>query len=139
MRMMLNELSYFSLLVSFRACLQLTSLASPALSLISEMMTGGQRRQMLTGHHMPLPSPAHIHTPEESTNVLFTGIRSPVIGNLFDRQLGNDGISLLPQRLNTCAFDSSLSATHPHPSSLCPGLQPPCLGKPRCRAGFKRG
>lgn len=55
--------------------------------------------------------------------MLFTEIRSPVIGNLFDRQPGNDGISLLPQRLNTCAFDSSLSATHP--LSLYPLPWPP--------------
>lgn len=68
---------------------------------------------------------ANTHTHQKkSINVLFTGIRRPVIANLFDRQPDNDGISLLPQRLNTCVFDSP-RLYHTSPSLLFPLPWPP--------------
>lgn len=68
---------------------------------------------------------ANTHTHQKkSINVLFTGIQRPVIANLFDRQPDNDGISLLPQRLNTCVFDSPCRR-HTSPSLLFPLPWPP--------------
>lgn len=73
----------------------------------------------------PIPLGKHTHTHQKkSINVLFTGIRRPVIANLFDRQPDNDGISLLPQRLNTCVFDSP-RLHHTSPSLLFPLPWPP--------------
>ncbi len=92
------------------------------------MVTGGQRQQMLRGHDVSVPHPSrqtHTHTHQKkSINVLFTGIRRPVIANLSDRQPDNDGISLLPQRLNTCVFDSP-RLRHTSPSLLFPLPWPP--------------
>ncbi len=73
----------------------------------------------------PIPLGKHTHTHQKkSINVLFTGIWRPVIANLFDRQPDNDGISLLPQRLNTCVFDSP-HLRHSSPSLLFPLPWPP--------------
>lgn len=73
----------------------------------------------------PIPLGKHTHTHQKkSINVLFTGIRRPVIANLSDRQPDNDGISLLPQRLNTCVFDSP-RLRHTSPSLLFPLPWPP--------------
>lgn len=89
------------------------------------MLTGRQRHQTLRGHVQPSPIPLGTHTHQKkSINVLFTGIRRPVIANLFDRQPDNDGISLLPQRLNTCVFDSPC-LYHTSPSLLFPLPWPP--------------